>query len=239
MKIKLLFLNLFLFLFYHNSFGQEETTQPKNQLEFSTGYNFGALKNLEYAPVSRYDYRGLVYKLNYKRETRKQNLFEVQLDHLNSELETDIIPVLNLDYSKTRLGFSYLKKTYAKNNFLLYLGLHSQSNVSIYSKNSNYRSVIDQAFGVASRFSYQINEKQSFSSKLIIPVVLLRLTDSNADIYSLNRNQSILWNSGYNYSLSNQFDMKLSYEFNYDRLQISNAFRELQHQISLSINYKF
>ena len=239
MKIKLLFLNLILLLFYYNGFGQEETTQPKNQLEFSIGYNFGALKNLEYAPISRYDYNGLIYKLNYKRKTRKQNLFEAQLDHLTSELETDVIPVLNLDYSKTRLGFSYLKKVHTKNNFLLYLGLHSQSNVSIYSKNSNYRSLIDQAFGVTSRFSYQISEKQSFSSKLIIPMMSLRISDTDANIYSLNRNQGILWNTEYEYLFSNQFGMKFSYDFNYDRLQIPNAFRELQHQINLGINYKF
>ncbi len=239
MKIKLLLLNLILFLFCFKSFAQEEVAQQKNELELSTGYNFGALKNLEYAPVSRYDYNGLIYKLIYKRETRNQNLFEVQLDHLSSELKTDIIPVLNLDYSKTRLSFSYLKKNYSKNNFSLYLGLHSQSNVSIYSKNSNYRYLIDQAFGIASRFSYQINEKHSFSSKLIIPIASLRLSDSDASIYSLNRHQSVLWNSAYEYSLSDQFGMKFSYDFNYDRLQISNAFRELQHQVSLGINYKF
>ena len=239
MKIKLLFLNITLFLFYYSGFGQEGTTQSKNQFEFSIGYNFGALKNLEYSPISRYDYNGLIYKLNYKRKTRKQNLFEVQFDHLTSELETDIIPVLNLDYSKTRLGFSYLKKIPTKNKLLLHLGLHSQSNVSKYSKNNNYRLLIDHAFGVASRFSYQISENQNFSSKIIIPMVSLRINDTDANIYSLNRNQSILLDLGYEYSLSNQFDLKLSYDFNYDRLQISNAFRELQHQINFGINYKF
>lgn len=239
MKIKLLLLNLIIILFYNKGFGQEQTTQQKNQLEFSTGYNFGALKNLQFAPVARYDYNGLTYKLNYRRTTKKQNLFEIRFDYLNSELKTDIIPALNLDYSKTRLGFSYLKKVYTKNNLLLHLGLHSQSNVAIYSKNNDYRAIVDQAFGIASRLSYQINEKQRFSSKLIIPMMLLKISDTDANIYSLNRNQSILWNTEYNYSLSNQFDMKLSYDFNYERLQIPNAFRELQHQINLGINYKF
>lgn len=239
MKIKLQFICLILFLFYYNGFGQEKTAQKKNQLEFSTGYNFGALKNLEYAPVSRYDYSGLIYKLSYERTSKNQNLFEVQLDYLDSELKTDIIPVLNLNYSKIGLNISYLKKTYTKNKFSLYLGLHSQSNISLYSKSNSYRSIINQSFGVTSRFSYQINKKQRLSSKLTIPMVLFRLTDSNANIYSLNRNQSVLWNTEYKYSLSNQFDMKFGYDFNYNRLQISNAFREVQYQINLGINYKF
>ncbi len=64
------------------SFGYAQTTQKKNQLEFSIGYNSGSLKNLELAPVARYDYNGLVYKLNYERASKKQNIFEVELDFL-------------------------------------------------------------------------------------------------------------------------------------------------------------
>ncbi|MBL4669843.1 MAG: hypothetical protein JKY30_11355, partial [Flavobacteriales bacterium] len=59
MKIKLLLLNLILILFHTKGVGQVETIPQKNQLEFSTGYNFGFLKNLSFAPVVRYDYNGL------------------------------------------------------------------------------------------------------------------------------------------------------------------------------------
>ncbi len=119
------------------------------------------------------------------------------------------------------------------------MGVQSYSNVSIYSKSNNHRFIINQSFGVASQFTYQVNGKQTLFSKLVIPMVLFRITDSNAAIHSLNRYQSVLWNIGYNYSLSNHLDMKLSYYFNYDRLQIPNAFREIQYQLNLGINYKF
>ncbi len=238
MKTKLFFLISILALSYTTGFSQTKTNIKKNKLEFSTGMNSGSLKNLEFAPVSRYDYSGLVYTLNYERTSKNENLFEIQLDYLRSELKTELIPILNADYSKIGLGFSYLKHIYNKNAFSIHLGLQSQTSASLYF-NSNYY-VADQEFGIASRFTYQLNKKQYLTSKITIPVALLRVTtNSGFNGYSLNRYQSVLWNLEYGYSLSNNFDIKLNYDFKYNRLQISNAFRELQQQLNLGINYKF
>ncbi|PIA79596.1 hypothetical protein BFR04_01765 [Gaetbulibacter sp. 4G1] len=238
MKIKLLFLILIFSLSYITGYTQTESNTKKNKLEFSTGYIVGALKNLEFAPIARYNYNGLIYKLNYERISKNQNLFEIQLDYLNSELKTDFIPTLNAGYSKTGLGFSYLKQIYYKNAFSIHLGLQAQTNVSVYS-NSNYYAA-EQEFGIASRFTYQLNKKQYLTSKIIIPIALLRVTESSGfSTYSLNRYQSALWVLEYGYTFSNNFDLKLNYDFKYNRLQIPNIFRELQHQINLGINYKF
>ncbi|MBG6130987.1 hypothetical protein IWQ47_002457 [Aquimarina sp. EL_43] len=237
MKINQCLPGIICILFFSNSYSQ--TSPEKNKLEFSIGYNFGALKNLEIAPVSRYDYNGPIYKLNYQRLTKKKKIVEVQLDYLQSELKTDLIPALNLEYTKIGLSFSSLKPIYTKNKFGIHLGLQSNSDLSLYPIPNNYQYILDQKLGIASRFSYQINEKHSLFSKLTIPVLLFRVTNSSANVYSLDRYQSVLWNIGYNYSLSNHLDMKLSYDFNYDRLQISNAFREVQYQLNLGIKYKF
>jgi hypothetical protein len=220
-----------------NVFAQEDSQTKKNSIEFSVGYNSGSLKNLEFAPVSQYDYNGSIYKLNYERTSENQNLFEIQLDYLKSDLESDLIPILNSGYSKTGLGFSYLKQVYNKNALSIYLGLQSQSTLSLYSYDYY---VADQEFGIASRFKYQLNEKQYLTSKLSIPLVLFRVTENTGfNTNSLSRYQSVLWNLEYGYSFSSHFDLKLNYDFKYNRLQISNAFRELQHQINLGINYKF
>ena len=238
MKIKLLFLILIFTLFYTTAFTQTETSTKKNKLAFSTGFNSGSLKNLEFAPISRYNYNGLVYKLNYERTSKNQNLFEIQLEYLNSELKTNVVPILNADYSKTGLSFSYLKQVDNKNALSIHIGLQSQTSVSLYF-NSNYY-VADQEFGISTRFTYQLSEKQYLTSKLTVPVALLRVTEnSDFSAYSLNRYQSVLWNLEYVYSLSNYFDIKLNYDFKYDRVQIPNAFRELQHQLNFGINYKF
>lgn len=237
MRIKLLLLIPIFILFYINGFSQTNTNPQNNNLEFSTGFNSGSLKNLEFAPVSRYDYDGLFYRLNYERKSRNENWFEIQADYLNTELKSDAIPQLNTDYSKIGLGFSYLKQIFSKGSFSTHIGLQSQTTASLY--RDNYY-LVDQEFGIAGRFTYQLNEKQHLTSKLTIPLVLIRLRgDYGLDAYLVNRYQSALWNLEYGYSISNNFGIRLSYDFKYNRLQIPNAFREVQHQVNLGINYKF
>ncbi len=238
MKRKLLFLISILVLSYTTGFSQTDTNTKKNSIEFSTGYNSGTLKNLEFAPLSRYDYNGLYHQLKYSRISKREKLFEIQLDYLNSELKSDLIPALNVDdYSKIVLNFSYLKQIYNKNKFAIYFGLQSQTSVSSYFKWDLYD--FQQKLGIAGRFTFKIDEKQSLSSKLTLPFMMWRTSTFEENLYSLKRYQSVLWSTEYKYKLSNHFDIKLNYNFNYDRLQISNAYRELQHQINLGINFKF
>lgn len=237
MKIRLLFLISIFTLSFTTIFAQIETKVKKNNFEFSTGYNSGSLKNLAFAPVSRYDYNGLNHRLKYVHTSNTENIFEVQLDYLSSELKSDLIPVLNADYSKIVLNFSYLKRIYDKNKFRIHVGLQSQTNVTSYIQWKLYD--FQQKLGLAGRFTFKIDEKQSISSNLTIPFVMWRTSSFEENLYSLNNFQSVLWNTEYKYTLSNHFDVKVNYNFNYDRLQISNAYRELQHLINLGINFKF
>lgn len=216
---------------------QEENNAQKNILEFSTEYTLGYLKNLAFAPVQRYEYNALNYQLKYTRITKKEKLFEVQLDYLNSELETNIIPEANPQYAKLVLNISTLKQVYKNEKFKAHVGLQIQTNVSSYFDWRQYD--VQQKLGVAGRFAYQINDNQSISSKIVIPVILWRTSTFEESFYSLNRYQSALWTTEYKYRLSTHFDLKVSYTFNYDRLQIFNAYRELQHQINLGIHFKF
>lgn len=216
---------------------QSQTTEKKNQLEFSVGNNFGFLKNLEFAPVAMYEYEGLVYKLNYTRTSKNENLFEVKLDYLSAELKTDRLSNLNTDYSNVGLGFSYLKDIYSKDKFTIYVGLQSQTNTCTFNNDDYY--TLHQEFGVAGKLKYQINEKQYLSSKLTLPLFLLRVTNAEGKFYTIDNYQSVLWDLNYGYKLSNHFDVKATYNFNYARLQVPSAYRELQHQLNLGINYKF
>ncbi|OEK07943.1 hypothetical protein A8C32_15880 [Flavivirga aquatica] len=230
-------LSLVFLLSISNVFAQSDSISKKNSLEFSTGYTNGYLKNLSFAPVARYDYRGLNYQFKYNRITKRDKLFEVQLDYLNSELETNIIPEPNPQYSKIVLNISSLKQVYKNEKLKIHLGLQTQSNVSSFYDWKQYD--FQQKLGIAGRSTYQIDDKQSLSSKLTIPFVMWRTSTFEESFYSLGKYQSVLWSTDYRYKLSNNFDVKVGYNFNYDRLQISNAFRELQHQINLGINYKF
>lgn len=216
---------------------QSQTTQKKNQLEFSVGSNFGFLKNLEFAPVATYEYEGPVYKLNYTRTSKNDNLFEAKLHYLSTDLKTDRLSNLNTDYYKGGMEFSYLKQVYSKDKFAIHAGLQSQTTLSVY-HNGDYVS-FHQEFGISGRIGYQINEKYYLSSKLTLPLILLRVTNAEGKFYALDKYQSVLWNLEYGYKLSGHFDLKASYNFNYSRLQIPSAYRELQHQLNLGINYKF
>lgn len=238
MHIKLLLLiSIFIFSFTSAIAQTQINPEKKNQLEFSTGYNAGYLKNLSFAPVARYDYTGLNHQLKYTRTTKNNKLFEVQLDYLDSELASTIIPEPSTPYSKIVLNFSSLKRVYAKNRLTIHAGLQAQTNVTSYFEWRYYD--VQQKLGLAARFSFQINDKQSVSSKLTIPLLLWRTATFEENFYSLGKYQSLLWTMNYTYSLSEHFDLKANYNFNYDRLQIPNAYRELQHQLNLGLNFKF
>ncbi len=215
-----------------------QTTQKKNQIEFSIGYNSGSLKNLEFAPISRYDYNGIIYKLNYERRSKKENIFEIEFDFLNrTALKTERIPSLNAEYLKGDISFSYLKRIH-NNTFSIHLGLQSLSNISFLYNRTDYFAA-HQEFGIAGQFGYELNEKQYLSSKLTIPFVLFRATANGGNIESFNRYQSMVWNLKYGYKLSEYFDVRVTYDFIYKRLEIPSAYRELQHQIDFGIIFKF
>lgn len=223
---------------------QSQTTPKKNQLEFSIGNNFGFLKNLEFAPVVMYEYQGPVYKVDYTRTSKNKNLFEVEVDYFKTELKSDVVPNLNNDYAKGGIGFSYLKKIYYDDRFAVNLGLQSQTNISIYdNKNRTFNQgdyfTVHQEFGIAGKLSYQLTEKQYLSSKFVLPIALFRATNAEGKFYSLDNYQSVLLDVGYFYKLSTHFDAKATYNFSYARLQVPSAYRELQHQLHLGINYKF
>ncbi len=216
---------------------QESVPQKKNGLQFSTGYTIGYLKNLSFAPVSRYDYSSLNYQLKYSRTTKRVKLFEADLSYLDSELETNIIPEPNPQYSKLVLNFSLLKQVYKNEKVNIHLGIQTQTNISSFYDWKQYD--FQQKLGIAGRINYRLNSKNSIVSTLSIPFILWRISTFEESFYSLSKYQGFIWTTKYYYTLSKHFDLTAHYNFNYDRLQISNAFRELQHQINLGINYKF
>ncbi|WP_108869098.1 hypothetical protein [Aquimarina aquimarini] len=219
------------------SLNAQDKIQKKNNLEFSTGYTIGFLKNLAFAPVKRYDYNALNYQFRYTRITKREKLFEIQFDYLDSELETNIIPEPNPQYSKIVLNFNSLKQVYVNKKVKIHIGLQAQTNVFSYFDWKQYD--FQQKLGIAGRFTFKINKKHSLSSKLTLPFIMWRTSTFEENFYSLNTYQSVLWNTAYQHTLSKHFDLKASYGFNYDKLQISKAYGEIQHQINLGINYKF
>ncbi|MEP3209577.1 MAG: hypothetical protein ABJN95_10330 [Maribacter sp.] len=237
MNIKLLVPLSILALSSSTAVSQTVTDTRQNSLEFSSGYTIGAIKNLSFAPVVRYDYNALNHQFKYVRKTKKDKRFEVQLDYLDTNLKSETIPALNASYAKVVLNFSYLRPVYTKSRWTIHAGLQAQTNVSGYNDWQAYDA--QQKFGLAGRFAYQIDQRQYLTSKLTIPFFMLRVATFEDSTYSLGRYQGVWCNTEYKYSLSKHFDIKAIYNFHYDRLQISDAYRELQHQLNLGIQFKF
>ena len=236
MNLNQLLLNLVCIVSFSMSYAQ--TASKTNQFEISVGYNSGVLTNLELAPVARYNYNTLTYKFHYQRTIEKRSIFKIELNVLpKTELKTKRLAIFNTEILKTGINVSYLKQFYNKSALSIFLGLESLSNISFFYNKSDYFD-FHQKFGITGHFKYRLNEKQQLTSELTIPFVLLRVTDADGTVRSFNRYQSVIWNLKYGYMLSDNFNLKLTYSFNYSRLQIPSTYRELQHQINLGITYK-
>lgn len=224
------------------AFSQTQTDGDKNSFNKNnfiiyTGYTTGFLKNLSFAPVKRYDYNAINYQIKYTRLTKKNKLVELQFDGLHAALKTNVIPEPDPPYLKYVFNLSSLREIYTNKKLGIHLGLQSQSNFSSFYDGKQYD--FQQKLGLAGHINYRINSKHTIASKIVIPFVLWRTSTFEEEFYSLNKYQSVLWSTEYKYSLSSHFNLQIQYNFNYDRLQISEAFRELQYQINLGINFTF
>lgn len=224
---------------------QAQTTEKKNHLSFSVGTTYGFLKNLEFAPVVKYEYRGPTYQLHYTHVSKKENLFDVKFDYVSGALQADKLPNLNTDYEKINLGFSYLKKVYGQDRWSAYVGIQSLTSVSIYDNpnttvfNKENYYTFHQELGIGGKLQVQFNDRHGISTQLSVPLLLFRATNAESKIHSIGKYQSVVWNLEYGFKVSRHFDLKAAYHFNYARLQVPSAYRELQHQFNLGINYKF
>ena len=237
MKKKILFI---IVIFFANKKGiTQNNTNFNHKIEYSTGINFGTLKDLEISPTSNFKYEDIIYKLGYIRITENEISFNLQLNYLSTELKANTSPELNMDYTQIGLNFSVLKQIYNKNYFQINLGFESYSNISVYAKNNNRKNVINQSFRIASEFTYQINNKQKLFAKIVIPRILFRVSPSYKDVLVLNRYLSLLYDVGYEYSFSDNLNLNFSYEFNYNELKLENDFKEVQYQLNLGVHYMF
>lgn len=225
-------------------FGQ--TTEKRNTASVIIGYNSAALKNLNFAPVYRYDYNGLVYGIQYARTTKRNRLFAAEYKRVSSTLKSKNIPALNADYATSRIGLTYLWRVVNKQPFQAHLGLQWQTVQSKYSVESatdpDTRLLIydfQQKIGLGAQLSYQFAEKHGLQSKIGIPLMLLQIGYLDSDLYFLGGHKGILWDTKYTYTLNDKIDLTLLYSFTYDHIDSANTFKEAQFQTMAGFNFKF
>lgn len=237
-KMRHLILSTILFLIFGlTGFSQEKKQTKTSELEISTTYVLGHYKNLSFAPVSKYDYNTLAYQLKFVQKSSTNSLFEIELRYFTSDLESDIIPQPNPEYSKYIFNVSSLIQVYDKNDLRIHLGGQLQSNLSTFFDGQPHD--FQQKLGFAGRLYYSLNEKNVVSSGLVIPLLLWRTSTFDKNWYALGKYQGLLFFTEYAYDLSNELTLKASCQMQYDRLKIFNAYRELQYHVGIGINYKF
>ncbi len=239
MNLKKYITSFFVLTTFAFSYGQE-TKELRKKIRLEIGYNSGALKNLDLAPVSKYNYTGTTLSVDYIYTTKKQNSYEIELKNLNSVLKSEAIDKLNIAYETMRFNLTYLKKIYSNTSLKINLGPSFQSVFSSYEiDKETYLIEFQQQVGIAARVLYQFNNNQYISSKATIPLGILLLGNINNDLFGPKNYRGVSWSSMYGYTLSERFEVTLDYFFTYTHINIPSTYKEAQHQLAIGINYKF
>lgn len=217
------------------SYGQN--TKFKNEGGISIGYNWGAFKNLTLAPVSMYQYQSPVFEIHYLRYTKKNRIVELRYQHWKSELNSERIPALNLEYKSDLISLNVLYPVFDRNKWILHIGFFTQSAAHLYG--GIIAGEVRQRLDFSTRIAYQINEKHLIISQLSIPVIFFVYGKLDTDLYLPDKYQGYIFNIEYQYALSNRLNLVSQFRSRYDRLQSENIYRELQSRISTGINLKF
>lgn len=217
------------------SFGQDR--KFKNEGGIKIGYNWGGYKNLTLAPVSQYNYQSPVFEINYLRHTKKNRIVELRYQHWKSELNSERIPALNLEYKSDLLSLNVLYPVFDKNKWSLHLGFFTQSEAHLYG--GTVAGELRQRVDFSSRIAYQINEKHRLISQLSIPVIFFVHGKLDSDIYLPGKYQGYIFSIEYQYAISHRFNIVSQFRSRYDRLESDNIYRELQNRISTGFNFKF
>jgi len=214
-----------------------QNTKFKNEGGIKIGYNWGGFKNLTLAPVSQYNYQSPVFEINYLRHTKKYRIVELKYQHWKSELNSERIPALDLEYKSDLLSLNVLYPVFDKNKWVLHFGFFTQLEAHLYG--GTIAGELRQRLDFSSRVAYQINEKHRIISQLSIPVIFFVHGKLDSDIYLPDKYQGYIFSVEYQYALSHRFSIVSQFRSRYDRLQSDNIYRELQNRIAAGINFKF
>lgn len=221
-----------------------QNREPRNSFDAGIGYHFGAYRNLTLSPVSIYDTQHLVYQLSYSRLTRKNGLFQVNFQGWKSQLVSEKIPSLNLDYTNYRLDIGYLFRIFQTDHLALHAGVVSRT------INSEFNSInpdpgrliageIQNKLSLSARLSYDIDQQHAVSTQLTMPLLFFVFGNLDTSIYTFDEYQGVMLSTQYRYAFSQNWAAMFRYFFGYDKVKSSNDFGELQNQFLGVIQYRF
>ena len=245
-------------------YSQKDTMKTmKDQIGIRGGFNQGFLKDQIFSNLN-YTENGYLVDLQYSNYTpNRNNLIEANVNFSSGKLKTNNIDFFTSSYILANVNLVYLRKlpNHKSQYFSSYLGVNYKTRVQYLDWNNQtaFSFIATHGLSVQTNLFYNIKPKHSIESALSIPVfqVLVRppyngidnfITDNQDNTFkliftgkptSLNKYFAINWGTHYKYAISEQFELKLGYTLNYERVFETQEFIQLQNQIMAGINFKF
>jgi len=243
---------------------QEVNSDRRSQLGLSIGYAQGYFKDLNFSPLN-YRQGGITYALNYTRTNKNKNsLFKAQFDYTSGKLTTKASEFFTVDRPYLgNLTLEYFRKLSISNSQLsIYLGGQYKTNISfvIFDDLYAFTFLFAHNLGATALAEYQLNDKSKIIAGLSLPLLThlvrppltghdkeltensekgIKILYANGDLTSLNKYQAIDFNLGYEYQLSDRWNLNLQYRMQYHRTTSVHLLKHLQNHISVGASIKF
>jgi hypothetical protein len=252
------------FCFALSAFSQIETIKTRNnQIGICGGYNQGFIKDPIFSNLN-YTENGYLADLLYSHLTpNRNNLIKANVNFSSGKLKTNNIDFFTSSYILANINLAYLRKlpNHKSQYFSSYLGVNYMTRIQYldWNNQTSFSFIATHGLSIQTNLFWNIKTKHSIETALSIPVfqVLVRppyngidnfITDNQDNTIkliftgkptSLNKYVAINWETNYKYAISDQFDLKLGYTLNYERIFETQEFIQLQNQIMTGINIKF
>lgn len=261
LKLKLLFLLLFSFLF-NNVFAQKENNSSRKEIAAFVGYDYGYYKDLNFSPLN-YKIKGVAFSLKYNSLSRNGNsIFSAAVNFAPINLHSKASQYFITSDIIGKVELSYLRKIKkSSNKYALFLGGQYSSDVHFvdYEGLRAFSFLFAHTLDVKGVLQYQINENHFLKSSLSIPVFgnivrppfggfdkeldanrdkIFRLI-TNGDFGSFNKYIAFDWSTEYAIQLSKKWDFKFLYSLIYQRTPGNQKLITLQNRIHIGAAFKF
>lgn len=232
------------------------------QKEFtvSIGTNHGYFKDSNYSPLN-YQQKGMSLGLDYTKYS-KDHLFGVHLDFSLNNLQTNAAEHFASDYLMGTIAIDFLKKSKSfQNKSSLYLGGQVQTNNHLvyYDGFESFTYMFNHSVALKGFYTTSNSTRHSFQTSLSIPLFNymvrpplngfdkttesneehpLRLLTADGKITSINTFLAVDWAIKYRYAMSQNFDLAIGYNIQYQRHKDIHQLTRLENQFAVSAIWK-
>lgn len=259
-------ITLFCVLGWVTLFAQEQKEQPKksqnkNALRAQVGLEQGYYKDLNFSPLN-YSSLGLAVKLAYERELRNNDQLFFSINPQLGRIRSEASEYTASDHYNVNLELGYLVDLPVKSQKIEAMvggQLHTYLDLTFHGGTSAVSFFGLHSLDVIGRVSWNINEKQTITSNLSLPVfgLLVRPPYSGWDKYivehannplpvfyrgnwtSFNDYLAFSWNVQYEYQLAPTVDLIAEYQFSYHRTEQVKTAILPSNQITFGTRLKF